>query len=58
VYLKQDAVMQFIRFAQSCRIGSHVVGAEINTAAFKALARQITNAPTLEILSTFSDQVS
>ena len=57
VYLKQDAVMQCARFARSCRIGSIVVGAEVNTSAFQRLLRQISDAPDVAHLATAGEEV-
>ena len=43
VFFKQDAVMQFVRFAESCRLGSRVVGPDVSSSAYEKLSRAIAN---------------
>jgi hypothetical protein len=57
VNVKQDAVMQLIRFALACQIGSTVLGAEPSSSDFERLIREISDAPDVETLTRCSKEV-
>lgn len=57
IFFKLDAVMQLVRFAESSRLGSHVLDAEASSATYEKLVRQISQAPDLQQLATFGDEV-